>query len=283
MERTLFHYVSPHLNAETAIQCKLRIVMGQEGVSLMVTHRSGEVMALKCWQFPTDTSSGRGNGADGSLARVLGQELMLNWSFEHTLWGISHPHVALVPRRYFRPDHLSDYFRLLLPEKAGTQFNYEPMPDLDCHLAWAANQGFLSICKTFSRQAQLSHAYASLLRYWQSEAHPTDYSAFAHLRHQQLTVGIFDRKQLAFFNTFETPKGSDVLYFTLLPYEQQRLNPAQIPIVLSGHIVEDSEVYRLLSRYFRSIRFLPSPPNVRIPTEASGELPPHFWIETATL
>ncbi|MCC7244450.1 MAG: DUF3822 family protein [Saprospiraceae bacterium] len=282
MERSLFHFVSPHLNADTAAQCKLRMVMGAEGVSLMVTHRSGEVMALKCWQFPTDAGQ-RSANTDGNLARVLGQEDMLNWAFEQSVFAVNHAHVALVPRRYFRPDHLAEYFRLLLPASASTRFDYEPLPDLDCHLAWAADSGFLSICKTFARQAQLSHTSAALLRYWQSEAHPTDYSAFAHLRHQQLTVGIFDRKQLAFFNTFDTPKGSDVLYFTLLPYDQQRLNPAQIPIVLSGHIVEDSEAYRLLSRYFRQIRFLPLPPTVRIAADAGGELPAHFWIEAATL
>ena len=85
-----------------------------------------------------------------------------------------------------------------------------------------------------------------------------------------------------FFNTFYFSKPSDLLYFVLLTYKQFELNPLEIPLTLSGNVLEDSEIYKLLVRYIRTLRFAELPEGFKLP-EHSKNLQPHFWFDLSTI
>ena len=70
-----------------------------------------------------------------------------------------------------------------------------------------------------------------------------------------------ESKHLKFFNSFNYKTAEDLIYYLLFTYEQLQLNPDQTPLIISGEIEEDSEVYKLLFKYIRNISFTRRNPN----------------------
>jgi hypothetical protein len=103
-----------------------------------------------------------------------------------------------------------------------------------------------------------------------------DYEVFVNLRNHIAQIAVFDRRNLQFYNSFAFTKASDFLYFTLLAFDQLKLNPLDVPLTISGELMEDSEIYRLLYRYFRDIRFAPTPAGLYHFPGSIQSLPSHL-------
>ena len=70
-------------------------------------------------------------------------------------------------------------------------------------------------------------------------------SVFACFQKDSFQLALFSNGELLFYNNFKCRSASDVLYFILLAYEQNSFDPNQIPLYLTGHVVTDSEIYKL--------------------------------------
>jgi hypothetical protein len=62
-------------------------------------------------------------------------------------------------------------------------------------------------------------------------------------------------KKLIFFNNFSYQTAEDFIYYLLFACEQLNLNPEQIPLVIVGEILEESEVFKIVYKYIRNIEF----------------------------
>jgi hypothetical protein len=192
----------------------------------------------------------------------------LSWRFATVQCAFFNLNSTLVPRRLFNAADLPAYLRLLL-RPADYAFRSIALPDLDCFLVYALEPDMLQMCGQYFPEARVTHLAAGLLRSWQSMASSHDYEVFLNLRHQVAQIAVFDRRNLLFYNAFTCAKPGDLLYFTLLAYDQFKLDTATVPLVIAGQMTPDSEHYRLLLRYINHIR-------LAIPT-AMPPLPDNQW------
>jgi len=274
----VFSYQSELLNASTAVSNALRMVVGVNGVSLWVKNRE-KTLALKTWNL---------NGTEQSFAAVesemrsiFGAERLLELPFETKIGALGSAATTLVPRRLFDPENLDQYFRLLLRENGPRQYGYEKLEAFDCYLVWAEEAGMVRLLEQYFHPKNITHVAGPLLNAFHDRSPVEGYAVFANLRGQSIQVAVFERRNLMFFNVFYFSKPSDLLYFILLAYKQFDLNPLDIPLNLSGTLIQDSEIYRLLLRYFRAMHFAALPAGFHLPEEAKT-LPPHFWFDLST-
>jgi hypothetical protein len=270
MDKSVFSFVDKRLNAETAVRSRRYISAGADGLSLAVLSETGEVWALQAWNF-----QGVAN-AEQQVRMLMGQEPALQYSFGLSKWAWAEPQVTLVPRRLFHADHLADYFKILLPPGGSYQYSYESLPIFDCYLVYAVDTSL------YSTAVAPQHLSFALLQAFHHLADYSDHQIFVHFRFQSLQIAVFERRNLLFFNSFQFQHANDALYFILLAYEQFKLDPLELPLLLSGNLVEDSEIFRLLKRYFRNIRFVPLPSSVQLP-QSAVELPAHYWFDVFSL
>jgi len=156
------------------------------------------------------------------------------------------------------------------------------MPEFDCFLIYAVEESLRNICRPYFPNGRSIHLAAPLIRAF-STLHPrTDYEVMVNLRNQVAQVVVFDRQNLLFFNTFSFEHPNDLLYYLLMAYDQFRLNPLETPLTLAGNVLEDSDIYRLLYRYIRHIRFAHLPHHGQLPA-AAVSLPPHCFFDLFTL
>lgn len=279
MDTSVFSFVDKRLNAETAGQARRWVVVGADGLALAVMSDAGEVWALQAWRFQ---DSGI-HHAEQRIRMILGQEPALQYVYAQSHWVWSEPQVTLVPRRLFNPDHLSDYFKILLRPGHSYQYAFESLPVFDCFLVYAVESALqpLSLLQR-SATVSVNHLSGHLLQAFHHLADYSDHQIFVHFRFQSLQIAVFERRNLLFFNSFSFQHANDALYFILLAYDQFKLNPLELPLVLSGNLLEDSEIFRLLRRYIRSIRFAPLPSSVQLP-QSAVDLPAHYWFDVFSM
>ena len=255
------------------------MVVGADGIALAVMSDAGEVWALQAWNFQ---GSSAGN-AEQHIRMILGQEPTLQYTYAQSQWAWSEPQVTLVPRRLFNPDHLSDYFKILLRPDATFEYAFESLPVFDCFLVYAIETRLQALSALQrSEPSAIKHLSGPLLQAFHHLADYSDHQVFVHFRFQSVQIAVFERRNLLFFNSFPFQHANDALYFILLAYEQFKLNPLELPLVLSGNLLEDSEIFRLLRRYIRTIRFAPLPSSVQLP-QSAVELPAHYWFDVFSM
>lgn len=275
----VFSYQSDLLNPEMAASCALRMIVGVNGVSLIVLNRE-KVLALKSWSIAG--SERNYQSAESELRTIFGAEPMLGLPFQVKTCYLSSAATTLVPRRLFDPQNVEKYFKMLLQEGPGRSYGFEPLELFDCYLAWAADADLFKLCGQYFPQDGIKHLAVPLLRACTRLAPADAYAVFANLRGQRVQISVFERQNLAFFNVFEFSKPSDLLYYVLLAYKQFNLNPLETPLTLSGTVLEDSEIFKLLTRYIRPMRFPPLVPGYQWP-EAADILPKHYWFDLSSL
>ena len=84
---------------------------------------------------------------------------------------------------------------------------------------------------------------------------------YLSIQNNSFEITVLEGKKLKFFNSFSYKSAEDLIYYLLFTCEQLNLNPDQIPLIISGEIEEDSEVYKFLYRYVRNISFTKRNPN----------------------
>lgn len=274
----VFSYQSELLNASIAASSALRMVVGVNGVSLWAQNRD-KTLALKTWNL---NGSDQGfSSVESELRSILGAERLLELPFETKICALGSAATTLVPRRLFDPENLDQYFRLLLRDNGPRNYGFEKLEAFDCYLVWAAEAGLMRLLEQYFHSRNISHIAGPLLRSFHHRAPGEGYSVFANLCGQSVQVAVFERGNLVFFNVFYFSKPSDLLYFILLVYKQFDLDPLELPLTLSGTLIQDSEIYRLLLRYFRTLHFVALPSGFHLPEEAKT-MPPHFWFDLST-
>jgi hypothetical protein len=281
MDTPIFSFLDKDLDAARAQESELFAVLGGEGLSTLATGAGGMLLALQGWDFASAPSDPRAQAQAMRIA--LGSADLLALSFGRRALAWASPFVTFVPKRLFHADHLADYFKILLPPGGAWHYGHEALPQFDCFLIYAVPQPWVDAAAPYFHAGQRTHVAAPLLSAWQQHGGRAEYEIFANLRGSQLQIAVLERRNLLFFNTFQFQKSSDALYSTLLVYDQFRLSPLEVPLRVSGSLVEDSELYRLLYRYIRTIEFLaPEHGAAQHPNAPQGAAR-YFWFDIVSL
>lgn len=271
----LFAFQRPDFSTDYTSSADLRLVVSDSAVSLLVS-KGQHVQVVKCWQIPVPEHQFNPNEAE--LRGILGSERLLPRIFLYKSCAINPSLTTLVPRRLFDERSLDQYFKLLI--KPGGKYVYQSahIPSIDAYLVWALDQTQHHLISQYFEASQISHLGATMIEKLAKESPTEGYGVFANIHGQRMQCLVFDRRQLVLYNSYEFVKPADLLYYLLLVYKQFELNPANIPPQISGGILEDSEVYRLLMRYFPKIVFLKPDRNFQF-TDDAKNLPAHFWFD----
>jgi len=279
MEKFAFDFNDPWLNASSATRCTLSVVIGTESFSLLAIEKDGQVRALQTQHF---SHAGRDFRESETQTRMMfGSTPLFSYPFAEVRCAFFNHNATLVPRRLFDPENLPNYFKILL-RSAEYEFYCDELREFDCFLAYAVEPMLTRTCGQYFPQAKMTHLAVPMLKNWRHAAPQSDYAVFVNVRNRAAQVAVFDRKNLLLYNAFQFQKANDLLYFVLLAYDQFRLSASDIPLTVSGHLLEDSDHFRLLHRYIGEIRFAVLPETIFLPEEA-GNVPHHFWCDLFSL
>ncbi|HAD12601.1 MAG TPA: hypothetical protein DCF33_09200, partial [Saprospirales bacterium] len=240
-----FAYQSPDFSLENTSSVDLRMVAGDLCVSLLLS-KGNRALYVKSWQISGTEQSNLPLVAE--LRTILGGELALQRSYTNKICALAVPASTLVPKRLFSSSSLEKYFKLLLSPEGQYQYDYMHLPALDAYLVWATEKQMHQLLNPYFDANQFTHLAVSLISQFSLQAQVNGFSVMANIRGQNVQILVFDRQHLVFYNAFEFSKPNDLLYYILLIYKQFDLNPSNLPLQLSGTLLEDSEIFRLILR-----------------------------------
>jgi hypothetical protein len=105
---------------------------------------------------------------------------------------------------------------------------------------------------------------------------------YISVQNKDFEIVVLEGKKLKFYNGYTYRTAEDLIYYLLFACEQLELNPDQIPLIITGEIEEDSEVYKTLYKYIRNIRFIKRNPNYQY-SFILDEVKEHYYYKLLNL
>ncbi|NVK27857.1 MAG: DUF3822 family protein [Flavobacteriia bacterium] len=93
----------------------------------------------------------------------------------------------------------------------------------------------------------------ALGRHWKTR--PGEH-VYLHIEPEYLDILAFSNGKLQLHNRFVAKTNEDKLYFVLYAYEQLKFQTDEVPLKLSGSILENSELWKSFGKYIRNVEWL---------------------------
>lgn len=194
----------------------------------------------------------------------------LNWIYDNHLflkayrWNqikIAHRGAAftLVPKALFSEDEAVKYLTHLTDVTIDQTICYSYIESIDAMNVFLVEKeltDWFEQMYTLSSQVTFVHQTAPLLEGWkrQKEKPRGDYThLYLHIETGYLILSIFKDQKLEFCNVFPYKTEQDLLYYVLLVIDELHYFPDKSIIDLSGNIVTDSSIYKLIDQYVQKV------------------------------
>ena len=267
MERLSINFKDTTFGPDISDECILRAVIGPDGLSFAVRRKNSGTQYLHTWVFNKEHR-------ENALRRILNNEEIASYPFASVELMYFTPTATIVPKRMFDPVLAGDYLHTLTDIVLG-KVAYSALHGMEMTAVWAVDPALVAIGAYFFPQASVRSYTVALLEALQKTTTNQETCVCVHLRSSFLQIAVFERGNLLFFNTFNYEKPADVLYFTLLAYDQYFLKPSDTPLFISGELLTESEIYKQYERFIRHIHFLPA---ATLPGISEGILP-HIYLD----
>ena len=86
-----------------------------------------------------------------------------------------------------------------------------------------------------------------------NEKNTTTPSLYLNINDNHMELTYFLKNKLMFYNRFDFTTKEDVIYYLLFTIDQLKLNPEEIPLVITGNISEDNDNYKIIYKYVRNV------------------------------
>lgn len=184
-------------------------------------------------------------------------DLVGQTGWNHVRLSIQNRHFTLLPAPLLRPGDEAAYLRLhhTVDAQHETVFSYTHS-SLELASVFAAENEMTSWFKSAYPAGSLLHQTSAFLEglIHQSES-TTTRRLYLSIGHQELTIAVIRDKRPEFCNVFAFSSPEDLIYYTILVMQELQLNPDQDPVVVWGDLMHDSELFTILRKYIRHIKF----------------------------
>ena len=260
---------------------ELSILVGMDSFAYMVTDTNQAVLTVKDCSYDSTVL----NSADleKQIQLILDQDKFLKSSHPNIRLGFLNAKSALVPTRLYNENEQKTYLRQLTDIDENYRVLVDDLEQFSAKNVYAVYKSFHNFSMKNFPGVKTFHVNTALLmgfRYLatQKEGH----NLYIHVRSGEVFVYLFEGNDLKFSNSFNYESSRDFIYYILMIFDQFDLNPKDIPVFLSGQLLQDSEVFRLLYRYVKNTSFVEPPAYFRYSSNW-GNYPKYFYFDLFSL
>jgi hypothetical protein len=243
----------------------LFVLIGANRLSYFITSPKQEIILQAVENFENEV-----------LSSFFEHERYFNLNFDTVKVGFVTPYSTLVPNMIYQESAAATYLENSFRVPHQHYLLTDNLPSFQCQNIFLAPIEVYNFLQNKFDNIQFFHAGTPLLLAWQQKAVQfQNTSIFINVIGKQFQIAAFQREKLLLFNTFEFKSAKDFLYYTLLVFDQVKLPTETSKLFLSGEVMQDSEIYKLLYRYIRKIEFINRPTAFQF-NEQFADQPKHF-------
>ncbi len=191
------------------------------------------------------------------IAGIHGNDEFLARDYKSVLFSWQCPRYTIIPGPLFQKDRLRAYFEFNHHLEELDEIHYNKLRGADA-------------CNVFvipSEIAGIVHRSYGNVKYFNQVTPFIENGLVAHggkgtrktvmagIYGKYVDVAVAEGEKLLLCNTFPWKDDADLVYFILYVYDQLKLSGEETPLVISGEIKKDSDVYGMLRSYIRNTVF----------------------------
>jgi len=255
------NYTDRSFSHETVENCRLTVQLSFDKVSYLIYYPKNKKFVAFAEFSSNDNQFAHYNNIEKYLQIFRSAMQYPAWNmadFEKVYFLIENRSVTLIPVSLFDNNHMADYLHF-------NQHINEPLKVLTNKLNHMNAFNVFSIpallfdsLSEMHNEAVIVHHSSVLIESLLAQYKHTLESPhlFLNIRDGFEDIVVFADKQLKFHNSFEFDTREDFIYYLLFVIEQLNLNPDTLQLVLTGNILRTSNLYEILYKYIRNIRFI---------------------------
>ncbi len=241
-------------NLKSHIIKELSIQISLSGLSFCILNRSdSKVEYLKRIDFNNKLMP---ETVLEQLQSFISNEPLLSPPFDTILVLFQNELSNLVPEEFFEEKNAADYLKFSSKIIKTDFISHDIIEANNCINVFVP---FININNyLFEIYGEFEYKHASTIfleRILKAEEDSTDEKMYINVESFHFEMIVIKKGQFQLYNTFEYFTKEDFIYFILFTVEQLKLNPENLVVKLSGHIVKDDTLYKMLYTYIRHVEF----------------------------
>jgi hypothetical protein len=269
-----FEYTDSQFDIKNTIESDLSILTGMDSFVFAVADSLGKIMHLKEYQLSPKLHSLE-EMAD-ALQSIINREAILSAGFRKVTYAISNKSFVFVPSKFFVKNEAPNYLAQAMNLYGAQEVACNEVEDLHSQMVFALPELLHQQIKKIQSNATISHGSIGLFNAYQRNKSVNSENYFGlHFRGPIQFVSLIQDGFLRFHNAFKIESAKDALYYLLLAADQMHMNPSESEVLISGEIRMDSEVVKLVKRYFKTVGNF----NGNLPGAVEQKIPYHNYID----
>jgi hypothetical protein len=270
---TLAHqFTDDTFNRESAYKCSLVLQKNDTHWNVAAFDTAATFLFLK-----THTPSKVFFDVSAEIAELTSVIPEILFEFKDVFYIHPGKKVTLIPKPLYKEEFAEEFFKInhvllgseILLENKIKSFDSVVVFPLERHYQKGLFQHFPSLKILHASVPFIENALLFL-------RNAEEIELITDIDEEQIRIAAVEKGNLKFFNTFSYKTKEDLLYYLMFVSDQLNLNPDKSRYHFSGLIFRNSEIFRMLYKYFRNPLFLSLSDHVSV-SDKFDKTSPHLF------
>lgn len=249
--------------------------------SYAILNDQNHLLVLKSYLINADLKASR--KLYPALENIFSEDELLKLNFKEKKVGFINNKNTFIPNKLFQAEEVDTYLANQVGNITTDQVFVDDLLNMEAKNIYAFDQEVYFLVKGLLPNAKFIHNATSVLSgFLNQQTAESAKKVYVNVKGDHLQIALFDNKEVIFYNSFDFHNEQDFLYHVMLVFNQFGLSPGDNPVILSGQITKDSQIYRMLFRYINIIEFSNTPTGIQFGNKYQGT-PTHFFFDLFSL
>lgn len=225
-----------------------------------------------------DTTSNRYLALQSDIPYPFSNSELSAHKYKSASCAIAHNKFSLIPNSIFEEGNKKSLFEFNHPVNEGEKIYSDNLHGIEARNLFTISKKLESEAReNLTRSHAMHNSTAFIEGLLVANKNNSGKKVFADFHSGYFEIIILEGRELLFSNAFCYKTPEEIAYFILFVYEQLRLNPETIELVLSGNIEKTNKEHALLFTYIRKVTFAALPENYKFSYKLE-EIPSHKFF-----
>lgn len=266
-------------------QYKLSILCGVDSLSYCIYSQTEEVLVLKKIELVAPPALNNEAIFSTTFTEIWNRDAILSYAFPIIDIAFVRPNYTIIPNKLYQAANKASYLTPLKTNSAIPElYQANNLPAIDAKLVFSLPQSAIEFFESkYTTNIKYYNSFTPLINGIAKEMQTlSGKHIWLNIYVNVLQIILFDGQVLIFSNQFSFDTEKDFIYYTLLIYNQFKLDPEVTPIHISGQLVKKSVIYNNLYRYIRNIYFSEIKDSYQLNTELTSH-PNYFFFDLLSI
>ena len=253
--------IDPSLTSAVAGKCDLLVVADEDCIQFgLIEKKTLSLLAVEI----VKVDQGQSNAVN-LVSSIGSSELLSKFKYSSVRIACVNSHYTFVPDALFNNGDEHRFFRLNFANDITSLVFSRHHSKYRFHTIYGLSPEFHEAVTTkFTDPVLIPFSEVLLNTRFSSTRNDSGKQLQINVRGLGVDIVLTDGKKLLLMNSFLWQTVEDILYYALFVCEQLEVNPEQVQAELTGDVDRPSAIYKLLEKYFSTLKFSGLVPGVKL-------------------